>query len=338
MKIFIGNPPLESLVIVDTASDLTWVQCQPCVQCYPQDPPIFDPKNSPTNKLQNCYSHACQLLFIRACGDSHECKFDEKYGDSSESAGELVSDTISFGTNSIAYPDFLFGCGHYNVGMFKRAASGLAGLGRGLVSLVSQLGNQIGHKFSYCLNSPYSRGPTTSKLKFGSESTISSEGLVTVPLAIGQNLNTAYYLTLEGVSIGSSKMQPDDESYIIVDAATILTMLESSFYDKVLSAVLTYVARPSVLDPPKPYNLCYDEGSGEFPFPDITFHFGGANIGLKLQRYHTFGRLRNLICLLMVPNNGGYSIVGNMAQVNFEVQYDLEGNKVSFAPADCTKE
>lgn len=41
----IGIPPVGNLLILDTGSGLTWIQCQPCKSCYNQSYPVFDPRN-----------------------------------------------------------------------------------------------------------------------------------------------------------------------------------------------------------------------------------------------------------------------------------------------------
>lgn len=75
MKIFIGNPPVESLVTADTGSTLIWVQCLPCENCYPQQDPIFDPKKSSTYELLPCSSDSCTLLPVSSCGTSEQCRY-----------------------------------------------------------------------------------------------------------------------------------------------------------------------------------------------------------------------------------------------------------------------
>ena len=74
MKISIGTPPVESLAIADTGSDLIWVQCLPCEQCYPQNSPIFDPKKSSSYNVISCDSKSCSSLNTYACGGSRECR------------------------------------------------------------------------------------------------------------------------------------------------------------------------------------------------------------------------------------------------------------------------
>jgi Xylanase inhibitor N-terminal len=46
VKIGSGSPLVDQYMVIDTGSDLTWVQRQPCTHCYHQADPIFDPVGS----------------------------------------------------------------------------------------------------------------------------------------------------------------------------------------------------------------------------------------------------------------------------------------------------
>lgn len=59
----IGTLPIDILVIVDTGSDLTWTQCEPCVDCFKQLAPIFNPKNSSSYKTIGCNNKICKMDF-----------------------------------------------------------------------------------------------------------------------------------------------------------------------------------------------------------------------------------------------------------------------------------
>lgn len=50
----------HAIVIMDTGSDLTWLQCQPCKSCYNQQGPLFDPSTSPTFQPILCNSTTCE--------------------------------------------------------------------------------------------------------------------------------------------------------------------------------------------------------------------------------------------------------------------------------------
>ena len=281
--------------------------------------------------------------FIQSFWYLFSVRYYYSYGDQSFTVGELASDKISFGSSigqeaANNFPNSLFGCGHDNNGKFKSTSTGLVGLGGGPLSLVSQLGSQIDHKFSYCLLPLSSK--SSSKLKFGNKATISDvNGVVSTPL-VSKSPSTYYYLNLEGVTIGGKKVQNNDNSdgNIIIDSGTTLTFFKTNFYESFESAVKEAIGKDQepVQDPPEPFSLCYKDGGSIKTPTDMIFHFSGADLNLK--RMNTFTVLENnLVCMLIAPSER-FSIFGNLAQVNFEVAYDLQEKKVSFAPADCTKQ
>jgi hypothetical protein len=55
ISIFFGTPPQQFTGLVDTGSDLVWLQCGPCVQCFPNHPhPVFDPSTSSSESYIPC--------------------------------------------------------------------------------------------------------------------------------------------------------------------------------------------------------------------------------------------------------------------------------------------
>ena len=74
-------------------------------------------------------------------------------------------ETLTF-DGGVSFPNFAFGCGFNSGVTFSDTALGMAGLGGGPISIINQLNNSIGGKFSYCLTLPDSNA--TSKISFGS--------------------------------------------------------------------------------------------------------------------------------------------------------------------------
>ncbi|XP_020207866.1 aspartic proteinase CDR1 [Cajanus cajan] len=338
MKIYIGTPPVERLAIADTGSDLIWVQCAPCQKCFSQDTSLFDPNKSSTFTTVSCNSKPCTLLPSRqrGCGNSGQCEYFYQYGDKSFTKGNLGVDAINFdGGQGVKFPKSIFGCGTYNAFTIDTDGkiTGLVGLGAGPLSLVSQLGDQIGNKFSYCLL-PFD-SPSTSKLIFGEDAIIKGDGVVSTPLITKPSSPTFYFLNLESIVVGQKKVQTGDtDGNIIIDSGTTLTLLKPTLYNEFETLVKEVIEEEQ--NPPSPYNLCFGYKDA-MNFPDIVFQFTGANVSLRpknmLLKLDT-----NLFCLAIVPSNQqGLSIFGNVAQFDFQVEYDLEGKKVSFAPTDCTK-
>ncbi|XAR57635.1 Nepenthesin [Bertholletia excelsa] len=333
MKLSIGSPPVEVLAVADTG------------KCYPQDAPLFDPNNSSTYVDLSCDSTFCEDLpsTSRHCSSwDNKCQYEHRYGDQSYTRGALATDTFTFvSTDGAApFPNSVFGCGHNNGGTFDSRGSGVVGLGGGPLSLISQLGSQIEQKFSYCL---LPRTMTSaSKLKFGSDAILTGPEVVSTPFS-SDSSGTFYYLTLESVSVEDKKITNNqlaaaaDGGNIIIDSGTTLTLLESSFYDELETAVKEKIQLAPVDDPRGSYSLCYDRSSFEnIPEVTLVFHFRGADVELK--KLNLFRAISSdLSCFTMVPTNGGKSIYGNWAQINFQVEYDLAGKQVSFAPADCSQ-
>ncbi|KAM7472402.1 hypothetical protein LguiA_010585 [Lonicera macranthoides] len=345
MKIYIGTPPVKILAIADTGSDLTWIQCKPCTHCFKQKAPLFSPNNSSTYKAVPCSSKRCHSLSDTSCNATkNTCQYSLSYGDKSFSYGDLSTETVTLGTTRgkrISLPNTTFGCGHENGGTLDDEASGIVGLGGGQVSLISQLGPSIGGKFSYCLV-PFESNKS-STMYFGQSGAFLGTGLVSTPL-VPNYPSTFYYITLEGITVGRSKridvFNPSasgfpQEGNIIIDSGTTLTLLPLIVYNKVESAVKKEVKLPHVNDPQGILSLCYNTLE-EADFPIITMHFKGAD--LKLNPSNTFVQTGDVtMCLAFSPSQS-IPVLGNLAQKNLLVGYDLEKKTVSFRPTDCEKE
>lgn len=234
MQISIGTPRESYNAIMDTGSDLIWTQCKPCKECFDQSTPIFDPSKSSTFSKISCSNKLCEALPMSSCGDSN-CEYMYTYGDYSSSEGLLASETFTFGEVSI--PNVAFGCGNDNEGSGFSQGAGLVGLGRGPLSLVSQL--QMS-KFSYCLTSINEDSDSkSSTLLMGSMAHEDYKNIITTPLVKNPTQPSFYYLSLEGISVGDTQLpikkstfslNKDGSGGIIIDSGTTITYLEESAF------------------------------------------------------------------------------------------------------------
>ncbi|KAJ4834480.1 hypothetical protein Tsubulata_005630 [Turnera subulata] len=342
MSLSIGTPSFKILAIADTGSDLIWTQCQPCKGCYKQVAPLFDPKSSKTYRDLTCSSSQCQGLDRSTCTSGNICQYSYSYGDQSFTNGHLAVDTVTLeSTNGrpVPFPKTVIGCGHNNAGTFNEKGSGIIGLGGGALSLVTQLGSAAGGKFSYCLVPFYSRAGNSSTLNFGSTGEVSGEGVVSTPL-VSKDPDTFYFLTLEAISVGRKRVEFSDSSFggdegnIIIDSGTTLTLVPSDFLGELTSAIEAVVEGEKVNDPSGTLSLCYKADPG-LRFPVLTAHFRDADV--QLHPVNTFLQVEDgIVCFAFAGSDSG-SIIGNIAQANFLVGYDIEGKSVSFKPTDCTK-
>jgi len=228
-----------------------------------------------------------------------------------------------------------------NAGTFDTEGSGIVGLGGGHVSLVSQIGPSIDFKFSYCLV-PLFDSKSSSKLNFGANAVVDGPGTVSTPIISG-SVDTFYYLKLEGMSVGSKRIDfvgdstsDDEKGNIIIDSGTTLTILPETFYAKLESEVAANINLERVNITDQILSLCYNSGGhSAVEAPPIVAHFSGADV--VLNSLNTFVSVSDgVLCFAFAPVATG-SIFGNLAQMNHLVGYDLLRRTVSFKPTDCTK-
>jgi hypothetical protein len=348
MSLSLGTPPQQFAAIVDTGSDLNWVQCLPCRTCYQQTSNKFDPSRSSTYRDVPCANQLCQALPIQNCV-SATCDYEYVYGDQSSTSGELAFDTISLANGGGApegIPNFAFGCGHANQGTFA-GAGGLVGLGQGPVSLVSQLSSTstFPDRFSYCLVSLNAATTTTSALLFGNVNTVA--GIQYTPIIRNAVHPTYYYVQMVGISVGGVDLGINPSTFdvnpstgaggTILDSGTTISMLTLPAYEAVLEAFQREVAYPLTDGTPYGLDLCFDIAGVTNPtVPDMTFHFqGGANFLLLPENlFAIVDALDSVMCMAMAGSEG-FSIIGNIQQQDHLVIYDRVAQRIGFANANC---
>ncbi|XXG43935.1 hypothetical protein AAC387_Pa01g3855 [Persea americana] len=337
MSISLGTPPFEIVAIADTGSDLIWTQCLPCKSCFKQVAPIFDPSKSSTYTNVSCNSNTCTELRKSGCTSNGGCMYGYSYGDKSYTNGVVGEETLTMTSSdggSVNFPNITFGCGHENVGGFDSHGAGIIGLGGGPLSLVSQLGPSVGKKFAYCLV-PYAQNTTSSRMDFGDNAVVSGDGTVITPLISKKGRETFFYVTLEKISVGENSVSvpSPEKGNIIIDSGTTLTILPTSAHKSLVSVLKSAINLQPVRDPSKYFDLCYEFGK-DLKIPDLTFGFDGGE--LVLGSMNTFLQVNeNLTCLSFVGTDS-LAIIGNIAQQNFKIGYDLSDMKVAFQPTDCT--
>ncbi|XP_077214095.1 eukaryotic aspartyl protease family protein [Tasmannia lanceolata] len=340
MNLAIGTPPLAFSAIVDTGSDLIWTQCKPCTDCFTQPTPIFNPSSSSSFATISCTNSLCQALPTSTC--SPTCEYLYSYGDSSTTQGILASETFTFGSSSskVSIPHIVFGCGDDNEGGGFSQGAGLVGLGRGPLSLISQLGSG---KFSYCLTSIDET--KTSPLLFGSLASMHDKGVQTTQLIKNPAQPSFYYLSLEGITVGKTllsipkstfALQQDGSGGLIIDSGTTITYLEEVGYNLLRKAFVNQVKLPVADASPTGLDLCFSvpSSTSEVAVPKLIFHFQGADLDLPPDNYMILDSETGLFCLLIMQSSG-MSIFGNVQQQNMQILYDSEKGTMSFAPTQC---
>ncbi|KAJ0971754.1 hypothetical protein J5N97_019713 [Dioscorea zingiberensis] len=349
-RIGIGTPPSYANMVVDTGSDLAWLQCSPCRRCYSQSAPIFDPHLSRTYASVPCGSALCRRLDASGCNLRRgACLYEVAYGDGSATMGDLSTETLTFRSGA-RLPRVALGCGHDNQGLFV-AASGLLGLGRGPLSLPSQAAPRLSRRFSYCLvdrTSPSSRPPSrASSLNFGPSAVPrSSPGVVYTPMVRNPTMDTFYYVDLIGISVGGARVPGAElklnrgtgRGGLIVDSGTSVTRLARSAYEAMRDAFKAGAA--GLTQAPEGFSLfdtCYNlEGKGVVKVPTVVLHLaGGADVALPAENYLIPVDTKGTFCFAFAGTDGGVSIIGNIQQQGFRIVFDGETSRIGFMPRGC---
>ncbi|KAK1421034.1 hypothetical protein QVD17_23086 [Tagetes erecta] len=334
-KVGLGTPTQSYYMVIDTGSDINWLQCQPCSDCYQQTDPIYNPSSSTTYNALSCGSQQCEALEVTACRNNG-CLYQVSYGDGSFTVGDFVTETVSFG-NSGSVSNVAVGCGHDNEGLFVGSA-GLLALGGGPLSLPSQI---KATSFSYCLVDRDSKEAST--LEFNSAPPANS---VTAPLLRNPRMMTYLYVGLTGITVGGkplaippSVFAVDDSGNggAIVDSGTAVTRLQSQAYNSLREAFTQQARNLKPTDGFSLFDTCYDFSTlTRVAVPTVGFTFaGGKTLSLKPENYLIPVDSSGKFCLAFAPTESRLSIIGNVQQQGTRVGYDMSKSVVTFSPNNC---
>ncbi|GAB4844605.1 Aspartyl protease protein 2 [Ancistrocladus abbreviatus] len=340
-RLGVGTPPKYMYMVLDTGSDVVWIQCMPCKKCYTQTDPVFNPTRSHSFVSIPCRSPVCLKLDQPGCtARGNKCAYQVSYGDGSFTIGEFAAETMTFRGTRV--PNVALGCGHDNEGLFVGAA-GLLGLGRGRLSFPSQTGRRFGRKFSYCLVDR-SASSKPSAVVFG-ESSVSRNAAFT-PLLTNPKLDTFYYVELVGMSVGGTrvpgitgelfKIDGAGNGGVIVDSGTSVTRLAQTAYTALRNAFRAGASALKSADGFSLFDTCYDlSGKTTVRVPTVVMHFSGADVSLPANNYMIPVDTSGRFCFAFAGTMSGLSIIGNIQQQGFRVVFDMAGRRVGFAPGAC---
>ncbi|CAL1391275.1 unnamed protein product [Linum trigynum] len=340
-RLGVGTPPRYVYMVLDTGSDIVWLQCAPCKKCYSQADPVFDPRKSSSYAGIPCDAPICRRLDSPGCNSRKKtCLYQVSYGDGSFTTGDFSTETLTFRRTRVARVGV--GCGHDNEGLFVGAA-GLLGLGRGKLSFPSQTGRRFNRKFSYCLVDR-SASAKPSSMVFGDKA-VSRTARFT-PLISNPRLDTFYYVELLGISVGGTrvpgitaslfKLDPTGSGGVIIDSGTSVTRLTRPAYVSLRDAFRVGAGNLKRAADFSLFDTCFDlSGKTEVKVPTVVLHFRGADVSLPASNYLIPVDTSGTFCFAFAGTMSGLSIIGNIQQQGFRVVYDLGGSRIGFAPRGC---
>ncbi|KAF8642618.1 hypothetical protein HU200_067298 [Digitaria exilis] len=341
----VGTPPQNISGVLDITSELVWMQCSTCTDyCLPPPASSFNPTHSSTAQPLPCNNSTCQTLLPQTCSTTDNSNqqllcgyFAEYYGGSNNDTtqGYFVFDTFTFDTTAV--DDMLFGCSDSSTGNYS-GASGVIGLGRGELSLVSQLGIS---NFSYFLapnGSTGSGGESDNQFQLGGVA-VPPTGSSTTPLYNSSAYPDLYYVGLTGVYVdgeevagipaGTFDLQSNGSGGVFLSTTMSVTYLLSDAYTLVREAFASKIsAQPysmGSLDP-----LCYVNSS--VSVPKLTLAFDG-DVKMELNTDNYFFEYNDgeseIQCLTVLPSVGA-SVLGSLLQTGTTMIYDLERGQLTF--------
>ncbi|CAM8979247.1 unnamed protein product [Rhodiola kirilowii] len=341
-RLWIGTPPQEFALIVDTGSTVTYVPCFDCVECGRHQDPRFQPDQSSTYEPVKCDLNCnCDI-------EEKYCIYERRYAEMSSSSGVLAEDFISFGNESQLVPQRLvFGCENAETGdLYSQRADGIVGLGRGQLSIVDQLVEKgsISDSFSLCYGG---MGTTGGAMILGK---ISPPRDMT--FARSDAFRSPYYnIDLTGIHVAGKPLHVSpkvfEEKYgTVLDSGTTYAYLPEPAFLAFKNAIIKETPNlKQISGPDSNFNdICFSGAGSNISelsktFPEVSMVFGnGQNVMLSPENYlfrHT--KVHGAYCLGFFQNgNDPTTLLGGIVVRNTLVTYDRENEKIGFWKTNCS--
>ncbi|KAK4799519.1 hypothetical protein SAY86_024884 [Trapa natans] len=356
-----GTPPQPVTMVIDTGSELSWLHCKRS----PGLRSVFDPAASRSYSAIPCLSQTCQdrtsdFPVPVSCSSDKLCHTIISYADASSIEGSLSSETFQIGPPE--RPGFLFGCmdsGQSSNPDEDSNTTGLLGLNRGLLSMVTQMGLK---KFSYCISS--SDGTGVLWLDDAGPSwvgTLKYTRMVRISTPLPYFDRAAYTVQLVGIRVSEkilalpkSVFVPDHTGagQTMVDSGTQFTFLlgpvynalRLEFLDQTKSLLKTYDDPNYVFQ--GAMDLCFiiPSDQAELPvLPAVGLMFEGAEMVIPGERllYQVPGLVKGADKVYCFTFGNSYLlgveafVIGHHHQQDKWVEFDLANSRIGFADVRC---
>uniref|UniRef100_A0A2C9VAK4 Peptidase A1 domain-containing protein n=1 Tax=Manihot esculenta TaxID=3983 RepID=A0A2C9VAK4_MANES len=348
VRFYIGNPAISQLAVMDTASNLLWVQCSPNWYISRRSPiPLLDPLKSSTYASMPCKSEFCSYFPSSSC-INEQCTYNISYVNAPPSTGNAATEQLLFESdeNIVVVPQVIFGCSKVNKEYIDGGINGVFGLGPKKLSMARQLAN----KFSYCIGDFYDPNYNYNRLILGDEARLEGD---TTPLEMSE---LHYYLNLQEISIGENTLDIDKKVFIrnitdksklsgvIIDSGSVATWLVNEAYYRFRNEVKRILGDSIVDTKECRWCLCYEGTMAQnlTNFPEVVYHFSEEavlEVGFDGIFYQATA---SIFCMAVYPSSRlpdkpfqDATVIGVMAQQNHNVAYDLQEKKLYLESIDC---
>ncbi|KAG8069049.1 hypothetical protein GUJ93_ZPchr0005g14690 [Zizania palustris] len=221
----IGTPALPYSLVLDTANDLTWINCRlrrrkgkhPGRPHVKKQPPTtttmaIDDAGEPVKVLKNWYRPAlsdswrryrcsqklCMDFPHNTCQGNNQttsCTYFQELQDGTTTSGIYGQEKASvlFPNGTMAkLPGLVLGCSTFEAGGAVDSHDGVLSLGNSRIAFGFTATKRFGGRFSFCLLATASDRNTSSYLTFGSNPAVESPGTMETPLIYNVELPVAY--------------------------------------------------------------------------------------------------------------------------------------------------
>ncbi|XP_075663394.1 protein ASPARTIC PROTEASE IN GUARD CELL 2-like [Castanea sativa] len=317
----VGDPPQRQALLLDIGSDLLWVQCQPCINCFNQTDDLeFDPKESSSYREISCNSALCNHdeNYIFSCDatidrtSKKDCRFQMEYTDGSSASGKIIIETLGFFSDVRPLENILVGCANNNQGHFDEETSGM----------------------------------------FYTEP--EKDTTITVPLLLNPLHPSHYFVGFQGISL-NNQMVPIPSSYwefstnpesnidggVLVDSGASVSWMPTQVYE-IFSSNFVQLTNMIQVKPPDSiqFDTCFSTRSTSRSVPEVKFHFTNTySLTLTMEQLFWRYSLQNkpdMLCLAFHYGLGfGFTIIGSKQLQGTRQTYDLINMNLKLTPNEC---
>lgn len=359
----VGTPAQTFLLIADTGSELTWMNCQyrsnKTVLSGPTNRKggrrIFLADQSNSFRPINCSSRGCTeylpMVLPECPTPGSPCKYSYEYTGGKTTgfyAKEWATVTLSCGKRK-KLKDVVIGCSQSFAGLGFEETDGMLGLGNGEHSFVASTVEEYGGTFSYCLMDNFSPRNMSNHLTFGSTPKTSNSAMTYTRLYL--EIQPYYSINIKGISV-DGKMLPIPRGTLeffyedgsennrgpIVDSGNSITCLLEPAYVAVMEALTPPLkAFKSVKSESLDFEFCFKDTPkyNTDIVPRLAFHLeGGVQFKPPVKNY-VLDVGEGVWCIGLLPASSPHSIIGNLMQQNFLWEFDLVKERLGFMPSTC---
>ncbi|CAI9092507.1 OLC1v1027762C1 [Oldenlandia corymbosa var. corymbosa] len=360
----VGSPPQPVTMVLDTGSELPWLHCSHSSTAAKNknNLAVFNPQLSSSYSPVNCSTDTCRtrtrdLTLPVSCDPNKLCHAILSYADFSSVEGNLATETFAVGNSGI--PGFVFGCMDSSSSTTPdedSVTTGLIGMNRGTLSLISQLGLP---QFSYCISSRDSSGVLTlGSANFSWVGSLKYTPLIQISTPLPSFDRLAYTVELEGIKVSDtilplpkSVLVPDHTGagQTMVDSGTQFTFLIGQAYTALKNEFMKQTASSLRLLNESDFvfqgalDLCYRVGSKLPALPAVTLMFRGADFRVagEYLLYKVPGETRgtDAVYCFTFGNSDLLGIeayvIGNHHQQNKWMEFDVANSRLGLTELGC---